>query len=448
MDFETAFAQAKRDYLLRTSSSQKVFEKAGQVMPGGDTRTTAFYKPYPLSISRAEGPTLYDADGNAYTDFLNNYTAMIHGHAHPAIAKNVQAALALGTAYAAVIPEQLQLAGMICERVPGIEMLRFCNSGTEATMFAVRAARAFTDRSAIIKMEGGYHGTHETVEFSIAPPHRPGLPPAPLVPVPASPGISVNVSRDVYIAPFNNLDAIESILRTKANEIAAILVEPVMGVAGVIPPQPGYLAGLRQLADRYGVLLIFDEVQTLRLGRGGAQGLYQVTPDLTALAKIIGGGFPVGAFGGRAEIMALFDPNRPRAVSQGGTFNGNRITMAAGIAALEMLDEAAIAQLDTMAAELEARMSRSIRQAAVPVSITRAGSLLNVHFTERQPTDYASTYSPHQQLAGLVHLELLNRGIFTAPRGMWNLSTVMNQDHLAKAADAFADVMQLVARLV
>ncbi|USG66860.1 aspartate aminotransferase family protein [Brevibacillus ruminantium] len=448
MVLQTVLQEAEQEYCKRTEKSRKLYEVAQRVMPGGDTRTIAFFKPYPLTMDRGSGPRLYDVDGNKYSDFLNNYTAMIHGHAHPYILRHVKTALGLGTAYAAAIVEQSQLAAILCKRIPGVEQVRFCNSGTEATMFALRAARAFTGRPAIIKMEGGYHGTHDAVEFSIAPGNARDKNHLAWAPIPDTRGVPESVARDVYIAPFNDAGAVEEILQQKGEEIAAILVEPVMGVAGVIPPQPGYLQELRRLADQYGILLIFDEVQTYRLDTGGAQRRFGVTPDLTAIGKIIGGGFPVGAFGGRSDVMALFDPRQSGCLSQSGTFNGNRATMVAGIASMELLNEQAITRLEELGLRLETGMVSAIRRYALPASVTRVGSMLNLHFTEHPPADYTSTISPHKGLSKVVHLELLNRGIFTAPRGMWNLSTVMEEADIDQAIDAFTDVMSKISRFV
>lgn len=448
MDYNNAYSQAVEEYCLRTKRSQEAYQKAKQVMPGGDTRTTSYYKPYTISVEKAAGSKLIDLDGNEYLDFLCNYTSIIHGYVHPLIEKRVQAAMALGTAVPASIPEQAQLAQIICERVPSIELVRFCNSGTEATMFAIRAARAFKGRDGIIKMEGGYHGSTDLVEFSVKPSITPGLKRSQIEPTPDSAGVPMNVGRDIFIAPFNDLGAIEAILKNKAKEIAAIIVEPMMGAAGIIPAQPGYLAGLRRLADEYDVLLIFDEVQSFRLAVGGAQERYNVIPDITALGKIIGGGFPVGAFGGRAEIMEPFDPSNPKKIGHGGTFNGNRITMAAGVASMELLDKEAINHLEKLAQRLENQLKSAIALYSIPASITRAGSLLNLHFTTEPPLNYAATHSPNKKLLPLYHLEMLNRGIFSAPRGAFVLSTVMTEEEIDTAAKAFRDVMQKIAQFV
>lgn len=449
MNLKTTYSEAKQRYLNRTKNSEKQHKVAQQFMPGGVTRFTTFHHPYPVTIIRAEGPVLYDADNNRYLDFINNYGSLIHGHAHPTIVRRVQSSVESASAVSASIPEQIELAQILCERVASIDQIRFCNSGLEATMFAIRAARAFTGRTSFIKMEGGYHGLHDAVEFSIHPPVSPGELKTVWEPIPTSAGISQNVSRDVYIAPFNNVKAIENILLEKAHEIAGIIVEPVMGVAGIIPPLPGYLAELRRLADQYNVLLIFDEVQTLRLDVGGAQSLYDVKADLTAMAKIIGGGFPVGAFGGRADIMSLFDPNRKGHVSHGGTFSGNNITMTAGIASMQMLDKGAIDRLEVLSSRLENGMKNAIEKFAIPASITRVGSMMNVHFTEQPPIDYATAHmSSSKEITNLVHIELMNHGIFASPRGTWYLSTAMTDLHIAETVKGFTEVMQKVSHVV
>ncbi|MET3289236.1 UNVERIFIED_CONTAM: glutamate-1-semialdehyde 2,1-aminomutase [Brevibacillus sp. OAP136] len=448
MTLQTAYSEANQRYLNRTKNSEVRHKAAQQFMPGGVTRFTTFHRPYPVTIIRAEGPELHDADGNRYLDFINNYGSLIHGHAHPTIVRLVQAAVESASAVSASIPEQMELAQLLCERVASVEQIRFCNSGTEATMFAIRAARAFTGKSGFIKMEGGYHGLHDAVEFSISPPLVTGERNSSLEPIPTSSGISHNLARDIYIAPFNNIPAIETILLEKAHEIAAIIVEPVMGVAGIIPPLPGYLSELRRLADKYGVLLIFDEVQTLRLHPGGAQGLYHVEADLTAMAKIIGGGFPVGAFGGRADIMSVFDPNQPGHVSHGGTFSGNNITMTAGIASMQMLDKEAIDRLEALSSRLEKGMNHVIKKYGIPATLTRVGSMLNVHFTKLPPIDYTTAHASSKELGTLVHLELMNCGIFASPRGTWYLSTAMADSHIDETISGFSEVMQKISRVI
>lgn len=431
--------KAKYDELLRTYTSstpkgKAFYEKAKDVLTGGETRSLAYFYPYPLVVEKAVGSGFYDLDGNHYLDFLNNYTSMLHGHAHPYIEEKIVAALKKGTNVTAVLPEQYELAAMLCGRIPGLETVRFCNCGTEATMFAVRAARIHTGKDKLIKMEGGYHGAYDLVEYNFGIKLAPGEQYS-KKPVPVSKGIPDNAGKDLIIAPFNDLAVMEEILKANAKDVAAIMLEPVMGVAGFIKAEPGYLAGLRKLADQYGVLLIFDEVQSLRLSTGGAQKKYDVMPDLTAMGKIIGGGLPVGAFGGRLDIMSVYDSTKGK-VSQSGTFSGNRPTMAGGLAAMELFDQAAVDKIDALAERLEAGILQAAQKAGVPASVCRDGSLMQMHFTEKKPHDYASTATPYAPLNPLFHLALLQKGIYIAPRGAWALSTVMNEAEIDKAIGA------------
>lgn len=425
--YHQVYNRNKEIYIDKTPQSKVNHEVAKNFMPGGETRTICFHKPYPLTIKEGQGAYLFDVDGNRYIDYLNNYTAMIHGHAHESIIAKVQKTLSSGTAYAATVPEQVEFAELLCKRIPGVEKVRFCNSGTEATMFAIRAARTYTKKRSIIKMEGSYHGTHDLAVWT---------PDSKLTVFPQ------NIAKDIYLAPFNNIDAIEEILVEKADEIAAIIIEPVMGVAGVIPPEKDYLSNLRKLADQHHVLLIFDEVQTLRLDVGGAQEMFDVIPDLTTMAKIIGGGFPVGAFGGKKEIMDIFNPNNENYLAHGGTFNGNKVSMAAGIVAMNLLDRERITMLDDLAGDLEKRINQTVKQLNIPVTMTRVGSMMNLHFKKDKPIDYASTLHSNNSLIEILHLKLLNRGIFIAPRGMMNLSTVMTKKDIEETANVFSDVLK------
>lgn len=425
--YNTIYKKDIENYMNLTTKSKNNHQFAKEYMPGGETRTICFHKPYPLTIKKAQGAYLYDLDHNRYIDFLNNYTAMVHGHAHEAIIEKVQTTLSYGTAYAASIPEQAEFAELLCERIPSVEKIRFCNSGTEATMFAIRAARTFTGKTGIIKMDGSYHGTHD---LAIWEPNK------------STTVFPQNISQDIYVAPFNDSKSIEKILSNNPDEIAAIIVEPVMGVAGVLPPKEGFLNQLRKLANKYQALLIFDEVQTLRLHTGGAQEKFDVIPDLTTMGKIIGGGFPVGAFGGKKEIMNIFDPYNDDFLSHGGTFNGNRVTMSAGIAAMQLLDEKKIKKINKMSANLKGKIIKVAKQLKIPVSLTQTGSMLNVHFTESEPENYVSTLNSNRKLMEIMHLKLLNHGIFIAPRGLMNLSTVMTEEDIQKTADAFSEVLQ------
>ncbi len=447
MKYQEIYNESMKNYALRTPNSQKAYEKAKNYMTGGETRSIVYFKPHPLTVERASGPYLYDIDDNCYIDFLNNYTSMIHGHAHPDIVEKITPVLSKGTCYGSAIPEQIDLAHMLCDRIPSLEKVRFCNSGTEAILFAVRAARAFTGKDAIIKMEGGFHGSIDLVQHSIAPPIPYPENHKSWEPIPDCKGISKNVSKDIFIAPFNDAKAVENILEENSDKIAAIVLEPVMGQTGAISAKTDYLKDLRQLADKYNVLLIFDEIQSLRVAYGGAQSKYKVTPDLTTVGKFIGGGFPIAAFGGRSDVMSMYDPQKEEFIAHSGTFNGNRIGMVAGVVSLELLCEKAIQKLNDYAKDLQDGLTSIADKLKLPVSVARNGSLMHVHYTKEVPYDYTSTKSPHNAMNKIVHMELLNRGIFIAPRGSMNLSTVMTEDDIKKTISAFEEVFDRIKTL-
>jgi len=437
---EVAKARIEAEYRRRTPTSAALHAAAREVLPGGDTRTVTYFAPYPVYMERGEGCRLTDVDGNVYIDFLNNYTSLIHGHAHPRITEAVFRQIAKGTVYATPVESQTQLARVICERVPSVERVRFCNSGTEATMSAIRAAKAFTGRDKVLKMEGGYHGTHDAAEVSVAPPLDLAGPAQAPYPVPASGGLFRGVVDDVVVAPFNDVEATAQIVERHRDDLAAVIVEPVMGAAGAIPAQPEYLHFLREATQSCDALLIFDEVISFRVGYGGAQGTYGVRPDLTAFGKIIGGGFPVGAFGGRADVMALFDPQR-RKLSQSGTFNGNPVTMVAGLAAMELLTREEMARINDLGQRLRQGFRNALSAVGIKGQVTGMGSIVGVHFTDAPVNDYRSAARSARWLNPLVHLSLLSRGIFAAPRGLLCISTPMREEEVKEAVRAFREVL-------
>ena len=367
--------------MSRTPISRELDARARRSLPGGDTRWATYYQPYPAYMVRGEGCTLTDADGNQYLDFQNNYTSLVHGHAHPAITAAIQQQAANSVVYGAPAAQQFELADLITSRLPGVDQLRFTNSGTEANMMAMRAARAFTGKPVILKMDGGYHGSHDMAEVNITPDLSGSRLPVPRV---EADGVPDAVLGAVAVARFNDLESVDEVLNTHAGQVAAIITEPLMNTAGIILPDEGFLAGLRALADRYGALLIFDEVVTMRLHAGGYQGKSGVLPDLTALGKLIGGGLPIGAFGGRADIMSLYDPARPNGFHHSGTFNGNPLTMAAGIASVNALTPQAIAHINQLGATLRKGMDEAFAEAGIHGHTTGEGSLAYVHWTARQ----------------------------------------------------------------
>ena len=430
-------------YGQRTARSKDRDARAKACLPGGDTRAATYFAPYPTYMASGSGCYLYDADGNAYLDLLNNYTSLIHGHAHSDIIAAANAQLEKGMVFGAAGEIQFQHAEHLCSRIAAMDQVRYCNSGTEATLFAIRAARAFTGKDIFIKMDGGYHGCHDAVEVNIfADPNAEGLPAQRI-----GPGVPKSVLGDVLVVAFNDLDAVEDLLKAKAGKVAAILTEPLMGAAGAICPQAGYLEGLRTLADKYHVVLIFDEVMTFRLSRGGLQQTEGVQPDLTTLAKIIGGGLPVGAFGGRKDIMSRFDPAHEVPVFHSGTFNGNNITLAAGLAALRLYDQAAVSRLNQLGDKLKDGFTAALGETGLRGCVSGLGSLMQLHWRSRPPvnaTDAAVGLMKAGQLPRLVHLEMMNRGVYSAGRGMFNLSTPMKDVDIDKAVLAFRETLKML----
>jgi glutamate-1-semialdehyde 2,1-aminomutase len=433
------------EYIKRYPESATLHARAQGALPGGDTRTITFFHPFPLYIERGSACRLHDVDGYRLLDLLSNYTSMIWGHAHPKILEAIQAQAARGTGFAAPTESQAALGEMICQRLPSVERVRFANSGTEAAMHAVRAARAFTGRGKIVKMEGGYHGSADFVEISVHPDLTDAGPASRPRAVPDSKGIPAATAGDVIVAPFNDEAAVEAIVRKHYQEIAALIVEPVLGTAGTIPPHRGFLAYLREVTKELGIVLIFDEVITFRLGYHGAQGLYGVQPDLTVLGKIIGGGLPVGAFGGRGDIMRLFAPDRRGALVQSGTFNANPVTMAAGIAGLQLLDPGEIDRINRLGDQLRAGLQTLFDSAPVPARVTGVGSLMTLLFTDAEIRNYRDAATSDRELTSAFHLALLLEGVFSAPRGLMVTSLAMTEAEVGEALAAARSALDRLA---
>ena len=428
-----------------SSSSAALYKRACAVMPGGTTRTTVYTEPYPIYISHGRGSHVWDVDGVDRLDLICNYSALILGHCNPAVVEAIASQAARGTAFAAAIPEEVELAEELCDRVPSLQEVRFTSSGTEATMFALRLARAFTGRRKIARFEGAYHGTHDFAEVSTHPSLAVAGPADRPEPVGDSAGTHPAVLENVVVLPFNDLFSTSKLLRENAADLSAVIVEPVIGSGGIIPAQKLFLQGLRALTVELGVLLIFDEIISLRVGRGGAQEWYGVRPDLTTMGKIIGGGLPVAAFGGRREIMEHMNPVRTDAVLQGGTYNGNPLGMAAGLAQLHQLTPDVYEDLNRKGDWLSARLVEVFHEYEVPAQVTSFGSLLNVHFAMGPITDYRSFRSANHDVRHEFVLGLLNRGVLVAPRGMMALCTALTEAELQHVVDAAVDVTRLHA---
>jgi glutamate-1-semialdehyde 2,1-aminomutase len=428
------------------SRSQKMYDRALSSLPGGNTRTTVFMKPYPIYAARGEGCRVWDLDGNAFIDCINNFTSLIHGHAHPALIKAATDQLALGSAFGLPTQSEVELAELLASRLPSVDQLRFTNSGTEAVMMALKAARAFTGRPKIAKCEGAYHGSYDYAEVSLDPTPEQWGGNAP-VSVAYARGTPDNVLADVVAIPFNDTEAAVSLIREHGAELACVLIDPMPNRAGLAPADKAYVRALRDVTREIGALLIFDEVITFRLGYAGAQGIWDIEPDLTTLGKIMGGGFPVGAVGGRKDFMAVFDPRPGKPMlPHGGTFSANPVTMRAGLAAMELLDHAAFARLDAMGEAVRSGINGAFRRHGVPGGTVGLGSLLKIHFADRPVRDYRSAYLTEReaQRQAVFNRGLLNRGVLAAGYGLMALSTPMldaDIDAIIEAASgALADV--------
>jgi glutamate-1-semialdehyde 2,1-aminomutase len=439
---------AEHSYVEATPKSAELYRRALSVMPGGTTRTTVYFAPHPVYMARGEGCRVWDVDGNERLDFICNYTALILGHAHPSVVAAIREQAARGTAFAATNPLEVELAEEICRRIPSVDKVRFCSSGTEATMFALRLARVFTGRRDVARMEGGYHGTHDFAEVSTHPDLTLAGPPEEPLAVADSPGTHPAALAGTVVLPFNDAAACERILRRHASSLAAVIVEPVMGAGGCIAPEAGFLETLRRLTSELGVLLIFDEVISLRVAHGGAQERYGVLPDLTTMGKIIGGGLPVAAFGGRAEIMEVLDPRRSNGnLPQGGTYNGNPLGMAAGLAALGQLTPDTYLELDRKGERVRSGLQDAFESNDVAAQVTGAGSLFAVHFTDQPVRDYRSAAAADRRLSREFFLGMLNHGVLLAPRGMGGIPTVAGDPELDQLVDAAGTVAKDLARL-
>lgn len=423
-------------YTSRTRRSHAAFERARRSLPGGVSRSILYHLPYPTFVRRADGAYVEDLDGNSYLDAIGNYTSVILGHGDEGIARAVREQIGEGTTVAGPSVLEADLAELLCRRIPSMEQVRFTVSGTEATMMAIHAARAFTGRSQIAKFEGGYHGMHDYAMVSVAPPlDQAGSPERPRAVAPL--GIPPEVRDTVTVLPFNDLAAVREIVEREAERLAGIMVEPVMGVAGVIGPAPGFLELLRELADEHAFVLIFDEVMSFRLAHGGAEELFGVSPDLTTLAKVIGGGFPVAAVGGRSDIMALFDPTDGPTVLLSGTWHAGLLSLRAAVETVRRLTPEAIAALNERGDMLRRRLE-DVLEPEAGISLTSVGSLLALHATSEPIDDYRASARGERSVVGLLHLALLNEGVMIAPRGMICLSMAM--------ADADVDYLVVALR--
>jgi len=428
---------------MNTQTSSRLFEEAKKYIPGGVNSPVRAFKAVggnPLFISRGQGAQIWDADGNEFIDYVGSWGPLILGHAHPLVVEAVCKTAEHGTSFGAATESEIELAKMIVDAVPSVEMVRLVNSGTEGVMSAIRVARGYTGRNKIVKFEGGYHGHADALLAKAGS----GVT---TFGIPDSAGIPSSVTSDTIVLPYNDVDSVRTLLETLGAEIACVVVEPVAGNMGVVPPKENYLADLRELTQKYDIVLIFDEVITgFRLAYGGAQEVYKIVPDMTVLGKIIGGGLPVGAYGGRAEIMEQVAPTGP--VYQAGTLSGNPLAVAAGIQTLRILrDENPYPTLEEKTRLLAESVSEAAEECRIDVTVNQIGSMMTVFFTAQPVTDYATarTCDTHQYAAFFNHM--LEEGIYLPPSQFETafVSTAHTHDQIIYTARAACRALHKIA---
>jgi glutamate-1-semialdehyde 2,1-aminomutase len=396
---------------MNRPSSESLFARAKRVIPGGVNSPVRAFRGVggdPVFVARGQGPYFYDADGNEYVDYVGSWGPLLLGHTHPEVIEAVKAAAADGLGFGAPTEREVRFAEALTRAVPSMQKVRLVSSGTEATMSALRVARGYTKRDRILKIDGGYHGHADCLLVSAGSG-------AATLGIPGSAGVTAGTARDTLVVPWNDLSAMKATIEAHPGTIAALIVEPVCGNIGCVPPQAGYLEGLRALTAEHGIVLIFDEVMTgFRVAFGGAQARFRIQPDLTCLGKIVGGGLPVAAYGGRAELMDRVAPDGP--VYQAGTLSGNPLAVAAGEKTLEILSRPGVYEgLEAHSARLGEGLAELAKEAGVPLSTNRVGSMFTGFFTEERVVDYASAKRSDTQRFGKFFHAMLDRRVYLAP---------------------------------
>ncbi len=429
---------------MNFSKSQALYERALQIIPGGVNSPVRACKSVgadPLFIDRADGCLIYDADGNRFIDYIGSWGPMILGHRHPAVLEAIKAVLDRGTSFGAPIDLEIKLAEMVIDAVASVDVVRMVNSGTEATMSAIRLARGVTGRDLVIKFDGCYHGHADTLLVAA------GSGVATLG-IPGSPGVPADVARHTLSLPFNDIGALQRVMDEKGDQVACIIIEPVAGNMGLVPPAAGFLESLRTVTEKHGVILIFDEVMTgFRVAYGGAQTLYGIRPDLTCFGKVIGGGLPVGAYGGKKEIMAQIAPQGP--VYQAGTLSGNPIAMAAGIATLEQLKKEGVYEsLAEKSNRLAAGLAEAARQSGIAARVDHVGSMLGMFFTDRDVTNFEEAKTCDLERFSAFYQGMRQSGIYLAPSQfeVLFLSAAHTDEHIDATINAAQQVLDNLNR--
>jgi glutamate-1-semialdehyde 2,1-aminomutase len=429
-------------YRRRTPVSERCHLEARRYLPGGDSRSPLFYPPYPAVMDRGEGFRLFDLDGNELLDFTANHSALAVGYGHPHVLAAVHRQLDRGTCFPGPTEPQVRLARMLCERIGSVDLVRFTSSGTEAAANVIRAARAFAGRPRVAKVEGGYHGTSDDGLVSAHPTGAEAGDRSRPRSQPSSLGLAPGTVENVVVIPFNDGAGAARVIEAERERLAAVLVEPILGSAGMIPAERDYLETLREVTRRLGILLVFDEVVSFRVAYGGAEEHFGMVPDLTFLGKLIGGGFPLGAFGGRRDVMALFDPGggRPK-LPHPGSLNANPISLVAGIATLELLTRDAIDAINRRGESLRGRMREVFAEAGIAAEITGLGSLFGIHLTRHRVRDFRDTLEADAALRHRIFLGLFNEGVLIDPRGVGTISTALGEAELDRFIEALRAVL-------
>ena len=441
-----SLSQEEQLYRSLTPTSYEYFLEGRKYLPGADSRSPLFYPPYPVILEEGRGCWLFDVDSNKLLDFTGNHTSLILGYKHPRVLNAVRRQLEKGTAFPGVTLPQLRLARLLCERVPSFEQVRFTNSGTEAAMNAIRAARAFTGRHKIAKIEGGYNGSWDDVMVSTHPSGEQSGDVLRPVAAPASLGLIPDSIANVLVLPFNEVEAAARLLEQQGKHLAAVIVEPVLGSAGMIPAEQGYLDMLREVTEQLGILLVFDEVVSFRIAYGGAQEYYGVSPDLTCLGKAVGGGFPLGVFGGRSDIMAMFDPSRSMPqIPHPGSYNANPISLVAGATTLELFTDEVVQLLNLRGETLRRRIRMAFEDAGVPAQVTGFGSLFAIHLTSQLVKSCRDTMRADANLRHRIFLSLFKEGVLIDPRGVGCISAAIGEAEIDRFVDALRTVLRTLA---
>jgi glutamate-1-semialdehyde 2,1-aminomutase len=438
MSVHPVAAKIVDEYKQLYPASRERHQRLVNYIPGGATRSLSYFKPWPIHIDYGKGAHVYTHDGHELLDVTNAYGALVHGHGDPDVVAAVQAGIARGSQYSTPTDGQYHLAKLLCDRVPGFDKVRFLNSGTEATMFALRTARAITGKNKILKMIGGFHGTHDCVAAST----KKNV---------ITAGIPAGMTEDMLEVPFNDADAAEKMVTENASELAAVIMEPFLGAGGVVLPKEGFLKRIREVTTAHGVLLIFDEIFSFRVDTGGCQNLYGITPDLTTVGKVVGGGLPIGVLGGKTEFMNVYcHENTEKPLYHSGTFNGYETVMQAGFAALSKFDEKAVAAINARGDRFQKGLLQCIAANGLNIQSNQIGSLLNIHFVNQPTTRAEHVLASEEELHTLMHLSLLNKKIFNIPRGLFILSTVITDDDidmfLEKIDETLKELLPLITQ--